>query len=314
MIDNEKLNNLVWAEKYRPRTLDDAILPASTKNMVRDAIANGNIPHFLFCGGAGTGKTTLARIIASTVDSDLLFINASLEGVDAIRMKVISFASTVSFSGGLKFVLFDEFDGASPQAQQSLRGIIEEFPNARFLFTCNFKHKVIDAIHSRCVVIDFKSSKEESVKLQAQFFKRVVTILDDENVKYTKPVIAELVKKFYPDFRRTLNELQRYSSGGEIDSGILVNQATTTFSILIKALKEKKFLEVRQWIAVNTDLDPSVVFRMFYEQMDELFAPDYRTTLIVITAEYSYKASQVADTEIILAGYLTEVMVGASWK
>lgn len=308
------IENLVWAEKYRPKTLDEAILPESTKTSVRDSLANGNVPHYLFCGGAGTGKTTLARIIANTNDSDLLFINSSLEGIDAIRMRVIQFASTVSFSGGLKFVLLDEFDGASAQQQQSLRGVIEEFPNARFLFTCNFKNKVIDAIHSRCVVIDFKSSKEETPKLQSAFFKRMLTILDLEKVKYDKSVVAELVKRYYPDFRRTLNELQRYSSSGVIDSGILLDHNANNYAELIACLKKNDFNGMRTWVGRNSDIEHEAIFRMFYDQAIKLWEPDCIPPIILILSEYNYKASMVADTEITVAACLTEVMMAAQWK
>jgi DNA polymerase III delta prime subunit len=308
------IDNIVWAEKYRPRTLDEAILPEGTKTTVRDALDNGNIPHFLFCGGAGTGKTTLARIIANENEADLLFVNASLEGVDAVRQRVVQFASTVSFSGGLKFVLLDEFDGASPAQQQSMRGVIEEFPNTRFLFTCNFKNKVIDAIHSRCVVIDFKATKAESPKLQMKFFKRILTILDTENVKYDKPVVAELVKKFYPDFRRTLNELQRYSSSGSIDSGILVNHDAAVYEELLSAVKKKNFDKMRAWVGENSDIEFDTIFKMFYDSASELLKPECIPSIVMVLAEYQYKASMVADPEILVAACMTEIMPRAVWK
>lgn len=311
---NDKLNNLVWAEKYRPRTLDEAILPEDTKTMVRDALKNGNIPHFLFCGSAGTGKTTLAKIIVNTLDADMLFINASIDGIDAIRMKVIQYASTVSFNGGLKFVLFDEFDGMSAPGQQSLRGVIEEFPNTRFLFTCNFKNKIIDAIHSRCVVVEFKVSREESPKLQSNFFKRIVQILDTEKIEYSKPVVAELVKKYYPDFRRTLNELQRYSASGTIDSGILLNQTETSFNELIGHLKSKDFTNMRKWVGLNVDMDTQTIFRTFYDQAVNLWDSSYVPVAIISLGEYSYRTNMVADPQILVAAFLTEVMAGAKWK
>lgn len=314
MTDNESLNKMVWAEKYRPTTVNDAILPDSTRKVVTDAISAGNIPHLLLCGTAGTGKTTLARVIANEFNADLLFINASLEGIDAVRMKVIQFASSVSFGGGIKIVLLDEFDGASAQQQQSLRGVIEEFPNARFFFTCNFKNKVIEAIHSRCVVIDFKTTKEESPKLQSKFFRRIVDILKQENVKFEPPVIAELVKKFYPDFRRTLNELQRYSSSGVIDVGILSDQTEDQIKKLIAHLKDKNFPEMRRWVGSNPDIDPQTLFRSLYDQAGTLMEPACIPQIILHLAEYSYKCSMVADPQILVAACLTEVMVNASWK
>lgn len=314
MTENEKLNNMVWAEKYRPRTLKDAILPEATKKMVSDALENGNVPHFLFCGGAGTGKTTLARIIVSTLDSDLLFINASLEGIDSIRVKVIQYASTVSFNGGMKFVLFDEFDGMSAQGQQSLRGIIEEFPNTRFLFTCNFKNKIIDAIHSRCVVVDFKSSKEEAPKLQTKFFRRVLDILKLENVTADNAVVAELVKKYYPDFRRTMNELQRYSSSGSIDAGILLNQTETTFNELVGYLKDKNFTAMRKWIGINSDLDAQLIFNLLYENLSTLLKPNCVPSIILILADRQEASAMVPDPQIQLCACMTQIMVEAEWN
>lgn len=314
MTENEKINNLVWAEKYRPRTLEDAVLPESTKKMVKDALDNGNVPHFLFCGSAGTGKTTLARIIAGTLDADLLFINASLEGIDSIRVKVIQYASTVSFNGGLKFVLFDEFDGMSAQGQQSLRGIIEEFPNTRFLFTCNFKNKVIDAIHSRCVVVEFKPSKEEAPKLQSKFFRRIVSILKQESVESDNGVVAELVKKYYPDFRRTMNELQRYSSSGAIDAGILLNQSESTFKELVKHLKDKNFGEMRKWLGTNSDIDAQIVFTTLYDNLSTLLKPNCIPSIILILADRQEAASMVADPQIQLCACMTQIMVEAEWN
>lgn len=314
MIDNEDLNKLVWAEKYRPKTLDDAILPASTKKMVREALDNGNIPHFLFTGGAGTGKTTLAKIIASELDADLMFINASLQGIDAIRMQVIQFASSVSFSGGLKIVLFDEFDGMSAQGQQSLRGIIEEFANTRFIFTCNFKNKVIDAIHSRCFVVDFKSTKEEAPKLQTAFFKRMLAILKQENVEADNGAVAELVKKFYPDFRGTLNALQSYSASGKIDTGILLNQQDALIGELIQHVKARDFILVRKWIGANADMDINTVLQLFYDKAFTLFELKCVPDVILTLSKYQYQASQVADMQIQLAACMVEIIMVATWK
>lgn len=313
-IDNVSLNNIVWAEKYRPRTVEEAILPEATKKMVQESIANGNVPHMLLCGTAGTGKTTLARAITNEMDADLLFVNASLEGIDAIRNKVIQFSSSVSFNGGLKVVLFDEFDGASAASQQSLRGIIEEFPNTRFFFTCNFKNKVIDAIHSRCVVVEFKTSKAEDPKLQSKFFKRLCDILALEKVTFEKAVVAELVKKHYPDFRRTLNELQRYSASGSIDAGILLNQGEEEIKALIGYLQEKNFGAMRKWVGQNPDIDPQTLFHNLYDKSTDLLKPDCVPQIILTLADYSYKCSMVADPEILVAACLIEFMVNAAWK
>jgi len=313
-IDNDKLNSLVWAEKYRPKKLEDAILPESTKKMIRDLLDSGNIPHFLFTGTAGTGKTTLARIIANELDADLMYINASLEGIDAVRLNVIQFSSSVSFGDGIKIVLLDEFDGASAQQQQSLRGVIEQFPNTRFIFTCNFKNKVMDAIHSRCQVIDFKVPKTEIPKLQAAFFKRVITILETENIEYDKPAVAELVKKFYPDFRSTLNALQSYSSSGKIDTGILVNQTDALIEELAKHLKVKNFTEMRKWVGNYNDMEPEVVFRGLYDKVIPQLDPRCVPSVIVTLGDYMYKCSQVADTEVLVAAALTHFMSEAVWN
>ena len=308
-----ELDKLVWVERYRPRKLDDAILPEATKKMVSDFLAKDDIPHLLLTGAAGTGKTTLAKVIAEELGADLLYINASREGIDAIRTTVIQYASSVSFGGGLKIVLFDEFDGASTQSQQSMRGIIEEFPNARFFFTCNFKNKIIDAIHSRCVTIEFKSNKTEQAKLQSAFYKRVIQILTAEKIAFDKAVVADLIKLHYPDFRKTLNELQRYSSGGSIDAGILVNQTAATFDELVAALRKKNFNEMRKWVGQNTDIDPETLFREFYDRSNALFKPESIPSLVILLADYSYKASMVADPQILIAAALTELMVSAVW-
>lgn len=314
MIDSDKLNNLVWAERYRPKTLDDAILPDSTKTMVRDALSSGNVPHFLFCGTAGTGKTTLAKVIANELGADLLYINASLTGIDSIRMNVIQFASSVSFGESIKIVLFDEFDGASVQSQQSMRGIIEEFPNTRFFFTCNFKNKIIEAIHSRCVVVDFKISKEEAPKIQGKFFKRVLQILDVEKVEYDKPAIAELVKKNYPDFRKTLNELQRYGNSGKIDAGILLNANESNFKELITYLKDRNFTEMRKWVGSNSDIEFTTIIETLYSQASDLLEPKCIPNVVIILGEYMYKCSVALDQEILIAAMLTHLMGEMHWK
>lgn len=306
-------NDLIWAERYRPQTLEDAILPISTKKIIREAIDNGSMQNFLFTGTAGTGKTTLARIIANELNADLLFINASLEGIDSVRMKVVQFSSSVSFSGSHKIVLLDEADGLSAAAQQGLRGVIEEFKSTRYIFTCNFKNKVIDAIHSRCLTIDFGATKEEAPKLQSRFFKRICNILDGEHIEYEKPVIAELVKKFYPDFRKTLNELQRHAASGKIDSGILLNTSEIQFKELIEYLKTKNFSAMRKWVSTNQDIELHELFRMLYDSLSGILVPETIPQVIMILADRSFHASQVADPQIIIAAALTEIMFHARW-
>jgi DNA polymerase III delta prime subunit len=313
---NEVANDMVWSEKYRPKNLDDAILPESTKKLIRDSIANNNLPNFLFTGTAGVGKTTLARIIALTLDADLLFINASLDrNIDTIRNTIVQYSSTVSLtSDSCKFVLLDEADGMNTLSQQSLRGVIEEFPNTRFIFTCNFKNKVIDAIHSRCVVVDFKTTNEESPKLQTKFFKRVCQILELENVKYDKAAVATLVKKNYPDFRKTLNELQRYGCSGEIDTGILLNQTEEQYKQLLTLLKDNNFGEIRKWVGNNADIDVTDFFYTLYDMFSNLVVPKCLPPIILEWSDQYYKAQNVADPQLPKMSALIHFMSLAEWK
>lgn len=309
------VDNLLWAEKYRPSTLDDMIISDDTKKMIRDSIAGGNIPNMVLYGSAGTGKTSVCRVIANELGADLLYINASMErSIDVIRDRVTSFSSTVSFSGGPKIVLLDESDGLTSLAQNSLKGVIEEFTSTRFFFTTNHINKIIDPIRSRCVNIAFKADAAEKPKLASKFFKRVCYILDQEQVKYQKPVVAELVTKYFPDFRRTLNELQRYSMGGEIDAGILANTAEQTFRELFSAMKEKDFTAVRKWVGTHSDVDPQILFREIYDQGFNLFQPACIPQIILILSDYSFKATHSIDAEILVAAFCVEVMVTAQWK
>lgn len=308
-------DNLIWAEKYRPKQLAATILPSTTLTDINNALINKNIQHLLFQGPAGTGKTTLAKVIALELNADLLFINASLDNsIDDIRMRVIQYASSVSFNGGSKIVLLDEFDGMSTAAQQSLRGVLEEFPNTRFIFTCNFPNKIIDAIHSRCMTVDFKIPKDEVGPLQAKFFKRALDILKDEGVVFAKDVVASLIKKNFPDFRKTLNELQRYSSGGSIDAGVLSDPLDLQFDVLIGLLKDKDFTEMRKWVGANSDISPSVLFRTFYDKASDLMDASSIPQVIIILADYDYKSTSVVDTQILVAACLTELMMETKWK
>lgn len=309
------LQQSVWAEKYRPNTVAECILPSETKKQVMDMIANGNIPHLLLSGSAGTGKTTLARAIVNEVDGELLFINASLEnGIDTIRTKVMQFSSTVSLEGKPKFLLFDEFDGLSRNAMESLRGIIEEFKNVRFFFTCNFRNRIIDAIISRTVEINFVVPAGEKSKLQTQFFKRIVEILKKENVEFDQKAVAELVQKNYPDNRKILNELQRYAAGGSIDAGVLVDQSKSHMKDLLKILKEKNFTEMRKWVAKNTDIEPQTLFREIYDSANEQLQPNCIPGVIILLADYGFKSTHSVDQEILIAASLTELMATATWK
>ncbi len=309
------IEQIVWAEKYRPKTLDDCILPAATKQQLKDMVKSGNITHLLMTGSAGTGKTTAARAIIADMDGEFLFINSSLEnGIDTIRTKVMQYSSSVSLEGKPKFVLFDEFDGVSRNSQQALRGIIEEFKNIRFFFTGNYKNQIIDAIVSRTISIDFSIPNTERSKLQTQFFKRVVEILKTENVEFETKTVVELITKHFPDNRRILNELQRYSAGGKIDSGILIDQAKNNMSELIVALKEKNFPEMRKWVSKNGDIEPQTIFRELYDMASEQMKPACIPQLVMTLADYGYKSTHSVDQEILVAAALTEVMAGVQWK
>jgi replication factor C small subunit len=310
------LEQAVWAEKYRPKTIDDCILTDAVRKQFKDMVQSGSVPHCLMAGAAGTGKTTLIRALINDADMELLFINASLDsGIDTVRTKVMQYASTVSLESKQKVILFDEFDGVSRAGQDALRGVIEEFKNIRFFFTCNHKNKIIDAIISRTTTIDFNGGNgTEKPKLAAQFFKRVLSILDAENVQYDKRVVAELVNKHFPDFRRTLNELQRYSAGGSIDAGILQDKSKSAIKDLIELLKAKNFTEMRKWVAQNPDVDANVLFRDLYDNATTLLQPQSIPGIVILLADYSFKATHSVDSEILIAAALTEIMATAIWK
>ena len=310
------LEQSVLAEKYRPKTISECILTDAVRKQFNDMVTSGSVPHCLLSGGPGTGKTTAARALFNDANMEMLFINASLDsGIDTVRTKVLQYASSVSLESKQKVILFDEFDGVSRNGQDALRGVIEEFKNVRFFFTCNHKNKIIDAIISRTTSIDFNGGNStEKPKLAAQFFKRVLGILDAENVTYDKRVVAELVNKHYPDFRRTINELQRYSAGGSIDAGILVDQSKTAIKDLIELLKAKNFTEMRKWVAKNPDVDVNVLFRSLYDSASDLLQPQSIPNIVILLADYSFKATHSVDSEILIAAALTEIMATAIWK
>ena len=309
---------LILSEKYRPKTIDDCILPESTKDILKGFIREGNLPSLLFTGSAGCGKTTAARAIANELGADLLFINASMEGnIDTIRTRMMQFASTVSFTESKKITILDEADGLSNTAQGALRGFIEEFgKNHSVIFTANFNNKIIDPIRSRCKVIDFKISAKEKSAIATKFLKRVLAILDAEGIEYDKEAVAGLVMKKFPDFRSVLNELQGYSVGGKIDAGILANLSDEAFGQLITSLKNKKFGEVRKWVAEHSDMDSVHLFRMFYDTVNEKLESKSIPAMILTLGEYSYKDYFVADKELNRMAFLTTLMVSneISWK
>ena len=306
----------LWVERYRPARIDDCILPEANKQTFKEFVSKGEVPNMLLCGGAGMGKTTVARALCTELGCDYIIINGSLErNIDTLRNEIKAFASTVSFSGKTKVVILDEADYLNPQSTQpALRGFIEQFSsNCRFIFTCNYKNKIIPALHSRTTVVEFKVARSDAPKLAAQFFKRVQDILALENITVSDDkVLAKLIEKYFPDYRRCLNELQRYSASGRIDEGILVNIAEVNLKELTAALKDKDWKKMRQWVVNNLDNDTSIIFRKLYDGLSD----QVKTVpqLILLLADYQYKAAFVADAEINLVACLTEIMAAVEFK
>jgi DNA polymerase III delta prime subunit len=308
-------DQFLWTERYRPRTIEDCILPEKMKNQFREMVAKGEIPNMLLAGGAGMGKTTVARALADELGADVLFINASMEsGIDVLRTKIQQFASSVSLMGGAKIVILDEADYTNPQSfQPALRGFIEEFSsNCRFIFTCNFKNRIIPPLHSRTAVIEFKLAASDKPKMAAKFMKRVEDILKQEGVGYDEKVVAKLLMKYFPDYRRVLNELQRYSASGKIDEGILAAVADVNVKELLVSLKEKDFKKVRQWVVNNMDNEMASIYRKLYDVLlDEVSEVPQ---LVLIIADYSYKAAWAVDQEVNLTACLVEIMASVTFK
>tara|TARA_B100001094_G_scaffold333372_1_gene411174 strand:+ start:977 stop:1915 length:939 start_codon:yes stop_codon:yes gene_type:complete len=308
---------LLWVEKYRPQTIDDCILPEELKDTFREFVANKEIPNLLLSGAPGVGKTTVAKILCKEVGLDHLMINGSEDGnIDTLRTKIRHYASTVSFSGEGKCVILDEADYLNPQSTQpALRGFIEEFAgNCRFILTCNFRNRIIDPLHSRCSVVEFKIPKSEKPKLSAGFYERIKNILAEEGIEYKQKSLLELINKYYPDWRRVLNELQRYSVGGEIDEGILVNVSESSLKRLSSTLKDRKFTDMRKWVVDNLDNDPSTIFRTVYDGLYSYMEPQSIPQAVVTIADYQHKSAFVADQEINMVACLTELMVECDWK
>ena len=310
------MEHLLWTEKYRPQTVNDCILPERLKKPFEEYVKSQNIPHLLLSGGAGVGKTTIAKAMCNEINADYIIINGSDEsGIDVFRTKIKNFASTMSFTGGRKVIIIDEADYLNPNSTQpALRNAMEEFAgNCSFIFTCNFKNRIIDPLHSRCSVVDFTLRNEEKVQMAGLFFKRIHSILNQENVEFDTKVVAEVIKKHFPDFRRTINELQRYAKFGKIDSGILSQIGDVSIQEVIKHLKEKDFGSLRKWVAMN-DVDSATLFRKIYDNLYEILQPQSIPQAVIILADYQYKQAFVADAEINLVACLTELMVSVEFK
>jgi DNA polymerase III delta prime subunit len=304
------MEHLLWTEKYRPKTVEDCILPERLKQPFQEYVNQKQIPNLLLAGGAGVGKTTIAKAMCNEIGCDYMILNGSDEnGVDTIRYKIKNYASSMSLTGGRKVVILDEADYLTPNAQAILRNGIEEFAgNCSFIFTCNYKSKLIEPLHSRCAVIDFGLKNGEKAKMAGSFFKRIQGILQSENVEYEEKVIAELVKKHFPDFRRVLNELQRFSQFGKIDTGVLAQIVDVPLTEIAKFIASKDFGAIRKWVGSN-DIDGNILFRKIYDALYDVMKPTSIPQAVVILADYQYKAAFVADQEINTVACLTELMV-----
>jgi len=309
--------DFLWVEEYRPKTIDDCILPQSLKTLFQSFIEKGEISNMLFSGTPGVGKTTVAKALCEQMNCDWIMINGSEEGgIDVLRNKIKNFASTVSLSGGKKVVILDEADYLNPQSTQpALRGFVEEFhKNCRFILTCNFKNRIIEPLHSRFSNIEFKINNKEKPQLQSQLMKRATFILKSKNIEYENEALVGLITRHFPDFRKLINELQRYSVSGAIDAGILVNISDENLKSLTSHLKAKEFGDMRKWVVNNLDNDPVKIFRKIYDSLNTTLQPETIPHAILIIADYQYKSAFVADQEINLVACLTEIMSQVKFK
>ncbi len=306
-------NNLLWVEKFRPDNIDDCVLPVEIKNVLNNIVNTGEVPNLLLFGTSGIGKTTVAKALCNQLGCDWLMINGSNEGrmIDTLRTTITNYASTVSFSGGKKIIIIDEADYMNRESvQPAMRGLIEEFSNnCRFIFTCNYKNKILPALHSRCSVIDFRIRREDKPELAQKFSEVATKILDSEGIKYKPDVVAKLVVRYFPDFRRVLNELQNNAVSGQIDASILDASSNENFNQLIGFLKEKDFSEMRKWVAQNIDNDHVGLYRQVYDSMFSNIKKQSVPDAVLIVADYSYKSAFVADQEINMVACLTELMM-----
>jgi DNA polymerase III delta prime subunit len=311
------LQDFLWVEKYRPKKVEDTILPPDLKATFQQFVDNKEIPNLILAGGPGIGKTTIARAMLEEIDCSYIVINGSMNGnIDTLRNEIKNFASTVSFKGGRKYVILDEADYLNPQSTQpALRNFMEEFSaNCGFILTCNFLNRIITPLHSRCSVVQFKINKADRPKLATQFYGRVMKILETEGVQFDAKVLPELIMKYFPDWRRVLNELQRYAASGKIDSGILANVKDVSLKNLASALKEKDFSTMRKWVVENLDNDPAAIFRNIFDTANEHLQPNSIPQLVILLADYQYKSAFVTDQEINLVAFLTEVMASCEFK
>ncbi len=311
------METFLWVEKYRPKTVDECILPTELKKTFSEFVKDKHIPNLILSGSAGTGKTTIAKAMVEEIGSTWMIINGSEEsGIDVLRTKIKNFASTVSLEGGRKYIILDEADYLNPQSTQpALRGFMEEFhKNCGFILTCNYKNRLIEPLQSRCSNVDFTIRNGERIKLAEKFFGRVQDILSQEQIKFEPKAIAELINKFFPDWRRCLNELQRYASSGQIDAGILVNLSSENIKELIGFLKAKEFTNVRKWIVNNLDNDPARIFRTIYNSLYDNLDHSTIPHAVVIIADYQHKSAFVADQEINMLACMTELMSQVKFK
>jgi DNA polymerase III delta prime subunit len=311
------LQEFLWTEKHRPKTVEDTILPTDLKATFKKFVEDKNIPNLILTGTPGIGKTTIAKAMLEELGCNYIVINGSMNGnIDTLRNEIKNFASTVSFTGDRKYVILDEADYLNPQSTQpALRNFMEEFSaNCGFILTCNFLNRIIEPLHSRCSVIYFKIDAKDKPKLASQFMKRVITILQTENVEFEEKVVAELIMKFFPDWRRVLNELQRFSAMGKIDSNILASVSDESIKTLIGTIKDKDFKAMRKWVSDNLDNEPSIIFRKIYDGCFDAFEISSVPELIILLGEYQYKSAFVVDQEINFVAFLTEVMASCQVK
>jgi DNA polymerase III delta prime subunit len=309
------MEHYLFVEKYRPKTVEDTILPERIKSGFREFVSKKNIPNLILSGGPGVGKTTIARAMLEELGCDYMIINGSLDGnIDTLRTQIKDFASSMSIVGGRKYVILDEADYLTSATQPALRNFMEEFSaNCGFILTCNFKHKIIEPLHSRCSTVEFVFTKQERLDLAAQYYKRIRAILETEKIVFDKAAVAEVVKKYFPDFRKTLNELQKYSVSGKIDSGILTDFETVQLKQLVSMMKEKNFTGIRKW-SVEAEYDDTTLYRKLYDASANYFTANSIPTLVLILSKYMYQSAFAADKEINTMACLAEIMIECEMK